>query len=98
MAIRGSASAASRSNFVGLRCMRARRADDLEMTEFLGADIHQQVLAVGILAVESLNGILHGGGQLAVGAAELFKQHVAEPRVGLVDSDRIHQFFDVVVH
>ena len=49
------------------------RSDDLEMTEFLGPDIHQQILAVRILAVKSLNGILHGCGEFAIRAAELLQ-------------------------
>ena len=79
--------------------MHARqRADDLEMAQFLGADVHQQILAVRIIAIEALNGILHGGGEFAVGAAELLQQHVAETRIGLVDADGVHQFLDVVIH
>ena len=31
------------------------RADDLEVAEFLGADIHQQVLAGGVLTVQTLD-------------------------------------------
>ena len=58
-------------------------ADDFEMAELLGADVHQQVLARRIVAVQALDGILHRGGELAVGAAELFEQHVAECGVGL---------------
>ena len=78
--------------------MRARRADDLEMAELLGADVHQQVLALRILAVQSLNRVLHRGGELAVSAAELFQQHVAELRVRRIDANRVHEFFHMVVH
>ena len=98
IAINGSASAASRSNFIGLRCMRASVPDDFEMAQFLGADIHQQIFAVRIFAVQALDRILHGGGEFAIRAAELLKQHVAETRIGLVDADRVHKFLDVVIH
>ncbi len=73
-------------------------ADDFQMAQFLGADIHQQVLAARIVAVQALNGILHGSGEFAVGAAKLLEQHVAERGIGLVDPDRVHQLFDVVIH
>ena len=79
--------------------MHAReRADDFEMAQFFGADIHQQVFAGGIFAVESLDGILHRGRKFAVGAAELFEQHVAELRIRLVDADRVHELLDVMIH
>ena len=73
-------------------------ADDLQMAQLLGADVHQQVFALRILAIEALDGILHGRGELAVGAAELLEQHVAEPRIGLVDPHRVHEFLDVMIH
>ena len=79
--------------------MHAReRADDLQMAELLGADVHQQVFACRILAVETLDRILHGGGKLAVGSAELLQQHIAELRIGLVDPDGVHELLDVVIH
>ena len=43
-------------------------------------------------------GILHRGGEFAVGPAELLQQHIAEARIGLTDPDRIHQLFYVVIH
>ena len=64
--------------------------DDLQMAQFLGADIHQQVLAFSIVAVEALNRILHGRREFPVCAAELFQQHVPETRIGLADPHRIH--------
>jgi hypothetical protein len=75
-----------------------QRPDHLEVTQFLGADIHQKVLAGRVLAIESLDRVLHGGGELAIGAAELLQEHVAEFRVRLVDADRVHELFDVVIH
>ena len=73
-------------------------ADDFEMAQFLGADVHQEIFAVRIFAIEALNGILHGGRQFAVGAAELLQQHVAETRVRLVDADGVHELLDVMIH
>src|ERR1700760_3808135 len=79
--------------------MHAREAPDhFQMAQFLRADIHQQILAVRVLAVQSLDRILHRSGELAVGAAELLKQHIAETNIRLVDADREHQLFDVVIH
>ena len=75
-----------------------QRADDLQMAQFLGADIHQQIFAIGIFAIDALDGVLHGGRQFAVGAAELLQQHIAEHWIGLIDVDRVHEFLDVVVH
>ena len=80
MAIRGSASAASRLFFIGFEMHAGERADDLQMTQLFGADIHQQIFALRVIAVQALNGILHGGSKFAVGAAELLQQHVAESR------------------
>ena len=71
---------------------------DFEMAGFFGADVHQQIFAIWILAVQALYRILHRGRELAVGAAELFKKHVAETRVRLVDADGEHQLLDVVIH
>ena len=68
------------------------------MAEFLGADIHQEILAVRIFAIEALNRVLHRGRELAVGAAELLKQHVAEAGIGLVDANGVHKFFDMMIH
>jgi len=41
---------------------------------------------------------LHCRRELAVRAAELFEQHVAERGVRLVDPNGVHKLFDVVVH
>ena len=82
MAIRGSASAASRVCLHRLQVHAGERADDLQVAEFLGADVHQQVFARGIFAIEALDGVLHGGGEFAVGAAELLQQHIAERGIG----------------
>ena len=84
--------------FHGLQMQPRERADDFEMAQFLGADIHQEILAVRIFAIETLDGVLHGGRQLAVSAAELLQQHVAKPRIGLVDPDCEHELLDVVIH
>jgi hypothetical protein len=46
---------------------------NLEVTEFLGADIHEHIFAVRIITVESLNGILHRRRKLSVGPSELLQ-------------------------
>ena len=74
------------------------RTDDFQVAQFLGADVHQQVLALHVVAVQALNRILHRRGEFAVGAAKLLQQHVAERRVRFVDPNRIHQLLHVVVH
>ena len=74
-----------------------QRADDFEMTQLLGTDIHQQVFSLRILAVEALHGILHRRGELAVRPAELPEQHVAERRIGRIDANGVHQLLDVVI-
>ena len=74
--------------------MHAReRADDFQMAQFFRADVHQQVFAFRIVAIEALNGILHGRGEFAIGAAELLQQHVAESRVGHADRARCTSTF-----
>ena len=60
--------------------------------------VHEEVFAVRVGAIEALDGLLHGGGQFAVGAAELLQQHVSDAGVGLGDADGKHQLFDVVIH
>ena len=75
-----------------------QRADDFQVAEFLGADIHQQVFAPRIVAIKSLDRILHRRRELAIRAAELLQQHVAELRIRLVDANRVHKLFDVMVH
>ncbi len=72
--------------------------DNLEMAELFGADIHQQILAVRIFAIEPLYGILHRRGEFAIGAAELFQQHIAETGIGFVDTYSEHELLDVMVH
>ena len=75
-----------------------KAADDFKMAEFLGPDIHEEILAVGVLTIQALNGVLHRGGQLAVGAAELFEQHVAKARIGFIDPHGVHELLDVMIH
>jgi hypothetical protein len=68
------------------------------VTKFLSADIHQQVFAFGIVAIDALDGVLHRGCKLSVRAAELLQQHVAESGIGRSNVYRVHQLFYVVVH
>src|SRR5687767_3191979 len=73
-------------------------ADDFEVAQFLRPDIHQEILALGILTVETLNRVLHRRREFSVRSAELLEQHVSERRVRGVDTNRVHQLFYVVVH
>ena len=98
MAISGSASACVAREFHRLEVHAGKGADDLEVAQLLGADVHQQVFALRVLAIESLDRILHRRSELAVGAAELLEQHVAEARVRLVDPDGVHELLDVMIH
>ena len=68
------------------------------MAELLGADVHQKVFAIWIFAIEALDRVLHRRRELAVGTAELLKQHIAELRIGLIDTDGVHKLFDVMIH
>ena len=76
----------------------SQRADDLQMAAFLRPDVHQQILAFGVVIVQALNRILHGRRELAVGASELLQQHVPETRIGLPYPHRVHQLLHMVVH
>jgi hypothetical protein len=67
-------------------------AHDFEMAQFFGADVHQQVLAIRILAVQTLDRILHRGRELTIRPSALFKKHVAEAGVRLVDANGDHHF------
>jgi hypothetical protein len=51
-----------------------QRADDFQVAEFLGSDIHQQVLAPWIVAIKALDPVLHRGRELAVCAANAAQQ------------------------
>ena len=73
-------------------------ADDLQMTQFLGADVHEQVFTLKIITVKALNGILHGCGKFTVGATELLQQHVAKARIGCAYVNGVHQFLNMVIH
>ena len=68
------------------------------MAELFGPDIHQKVFAIGVFAIEALDGVLHRRGQLAVGSPKLLKKHVAECGIGFVDPNSVHKLFDVVIH
>ena len=54
------------------------RADDFQMAQLFGADVHQEILAIGIVAIQTLDRILHRSREFAFGAAELLKQHISE--------------------
>src|SRR5690606_33184232 len=74
------------------------RTHDFQMAQLFGTDVHEEILAFGILTVEPLNRILHRRSQLAVRPAELLEQHVAKLRIRNVDSNGIHQLLHVMVH
>ena len=75
------------------------RADDFEVGEFFGADVEEEIAAGEVVdAVPALDGVLHGGGEFAVGSAELLEEHVAETDVGCANVDGVHEFLDVVIH
>ena len=97
MAISGSASAASRT-LHRLEMHAGQRSDDLQVAQLLGADVHQQILAGGVLAIDALDRILHGGGELAVGAAELLQSMLPKRGIRLVDADGVHELLDVMIH
>jgi hypothetical protein len=72
--------------------------NDLEMAQFLRPDVHEQVFALSVVAIESLDRVLHRGCEFAIGAAELLEQHVAESGIRGIDADRVHELLDVMVH
>src|SRR4030081_3473383 len=75
-----------------------QRADDLEMAQFLGADVHQQILAIRVFTIEALDRILHRCGEFSVRSAKLLKEHIAKTRVRFVDADSEHELLDMMVH
>ena len=104
-----SAAAGDRDQRIGLRGFAVRlqrlqvhadeRADDLQVAQFFCADIEQQIAPGNVVqTVPALDGVLHGGGELSIGSAELLQQHVAEPDVRLSDVYGVHQFLHVVIH
>jgi hypothetical protein len=75
-----------------------KRAYNFKMAELFCADVHEQIFAAGIFTVKTLDGVLHGGRELTVRAAELFQQHIAEPWVWCSNLHGVHQFFYMVIH
>ena len=64
------------------------------------SELVEQEVAAGevVYAVPTLDGVLHGGGEFAVGSAELLEEQVAKFNVGGTDVDGVHEFFNVVIH
>lgn len=74
-------------------------AQDFKMTEFFGPDVEEKIaLGEVVNAVRSLDRVLHGSGQLAIGTAELFEEHITEGHVGSSDIDHVQEFLDMVIH
>jgi hypothetical protein len=84
--------------FQRLEVQAGQSPDDLQVAEFFCPDVHEQVFAAWIVTVETLDRVLHGRSELAIGAAELLEQHVAERGVRLIDPNRVHELLDVVIH
>jgi hypothetical protein len=79
--------------------MKSRKgANDFQMAQLFGADVHQQIFASGVIAVKSLDRILHRGSQLSILSAKLLQQHAAKLGIWLIDTNGIHQLFNVVIH
>jgi hypothetical protein len=81
-----------------LQVQTRERADDLEVAELFGADVHEEIFAFRVLTIQSLNGVLHRRREFTIRAAELLEQHVAKPRVRNVNSHGVHQLLYMVVH
>ena len=84
--------------FQRLEVQAGQSPDDLQVAEFFCPNVHQQVFAARIVAIETLDRILHRRREFAIRAAELLKQHVAERGIRLVDPNRVHELLDVVIH
>jgi len=68
------------------------------VAQLLCPDIHEQILALWVVAVQALDRILHGRSEFPVRPAELLEQHISETGVRYPDPDRVHQLFYVVIH
>ena len=64
-------------------------ADDLQMAEFFGGDVHQQIFAPRVVFRQGLGEVTGRGGQLTLGAAKLLEQKVGQARIGLGDADGV---------
>jgi hypothetical protein len=62
-------------------------SDDLEVAEFLGGDVHEEVVHFRVLLPQhkGLREVLQCGGEFTVGAAELLHEQRCESWIGLVD-------------
>ncbi len=73
--------------------------DYLQVTQLFGPNIQEEITSCQIIdAIPPLDGVLHSGGQLAVGSAKLLKKHVAKLHVWLSNIDGVHQLFYMMVH
>jgi hypothetical protein len=84
--------------FRGSEMHAGESAHNFEVAQFLGPDVHEEIFALRVVAVEPLDRVLHRGRELAVGAAELLQQHVAESGIRRIDTHRVHELLDVMVH
>src|SRR5205085_12355411 len=65
----------------GCKMHAGQGTDYLQVTQFLSTNVHQQVFAVRVLAVQTLDRVLHCGRELSISAAELFQKHDAKTRI-----------------
>jgi hypothetical protein len=73
-------------------------ADHFKVAEFLGGDVHEQVLAARIVFSQRLGEIPAGCGEFALRSAKLLEHQVGEAGVGLTDSHRVLQSLVVSEH
>ena len=75
-----------------------KSANDFQVAEFLRPNVHEEILPLGIFAIQTLDGILHSSCELTVSAAKLLQKHIAKSGVRSIDADRVHKFLYVMVH
>ena len=78
--------------------MRASVPTISRWLSFLRPNVHEEVLPLGIFAIQTLDRILHSSGELTVSSTKLLQKHIAKSGVRSIDADRVHEFFYVVIH
>jgi hypothetical protein len=59
---------------------------------------NQHVFAIWIVAIKTLDRILHRGSKFPIRPTELLQEHVAESRIGCSHVDGVHQLLDMVIY
>ena len=98
IAISGSASAALAIELHRFEVHPRQRADDLEVAQLLGADVHQQVFALRIVAVEPWMEYCIAAASSPFAPPNCSSSMLPNLGSGCIDPHGVHQLLHVVIH